>query len=110
MLRLNGHLNLKSEATAWTARTLIWRQIAGKRPSWELNFQIFERSISPDPGSGSGGPCPPLWIFFVFTETKFTSKKISVKLERNLSQNAGNGNFRDSNFQIFLGKRAPRPP
>ena len=75
MLRLNGHLNLKSEATAWTARTLIWRQIAGNRPSWELNFQIFERSISPD--SGDWGTLPSFMdFFFFFTETKFTSKKI----------------------------------
>ena len=80
MLRLNGQLNLKSEATAWTARTLIWRQIAGNLPSWELNFQICERSISPDPGDR--GTLPPFMDFFsFFAETKFTSKKISVKLE-----------------------------
>ena len=68
MLRFNGHLNLKSEATAWTARALIWRQIAGNRPSWELNFQIFERSISPDPGDW--GTLPPFMDFFSFLQKR----------------------------------------
>ena len=75
MLRLNGHLDLKSEATAWTARTLIWRQIAGNRPSWELNFQIFERSISPD--SGDWGTLPSFMDFFSFLQKRsLRAKKI----------------------------------
>ena len=34
----------------------------------------------------------------------------SIKRVRNLSQNAGNGHFRNSNFQNLLGDHAPRPP
>ena len=60
-----------------------------------------------DPG-GAWGPVPPFLDLF-FTKAKFTSK-ISTKRIQNLSQNAVNGHFRDSNFQKFLGEHAPRPP
>ena len=59
-------------------------------------------------GGGHGGPVPPFWDYF-FTKAKFTNK-ISTKRAQNLSQNAGNGHFRDSNFQKILGESAPRPP
>ena len=37
--------------------------------------------------------------------------KVSIiKRVRNLSQNAGNGHFRGSNFQTFLGGMPPEPP
>ena len=63
-----------------------------------------------DPREGARGTCaPPPFGFFFFTKTKFTSK-ISTKQAQNLSQNAGNGHFRDSNFQKFLWEHAPRPP
>ena len=60
-------------------------------------------------GGGMGDLCPPPFFFFFFTKTKFTSK-ISTKQAQNLSQNAGNGHFRDSNFQKFMWEHAPRPP
>ena len=47
--------------------------------------------------------------FFFFTKAKFTSK-INIKRVRNLSENVGNGHFRDSNFQTFLGGMPPDPP
>ena len=45
-----------------------------------------------------------VWIFFFFTKTKFTSKKLVLNEYENLSQNAGNVHFRDSNSQT------PPPP
>ena len=62
-----------------------------------------------------GGPVPttppptPLDEFFFFCKSRDYEKKTSVKKVRNLSQNAGNGQFRDSNFQRFLGEHDPRP-
>ena len=65
---------------------------------------------------GAGGLCslPPLFGFFSssFYKNKFTSKKLYVALNeyKKLSQNVGNGHFRDSHFQNFLGEHAPRTP
>ena len=83
LLRLNGHLNLKwGHSLDSTCPYLA----PNRRKSPFLGvkfFKIFQSSISPDPGSrsrGTGGPCPPFRIFFLFfTETKLTRKKNSIK-------------------------------
>ena len=54
-----------------------------------------------DPG-GLGGLCLPPFLDF-FLQKRSLPAKISTKRVRNLSQNAGNGYFRDSNLQNFLG-------
>ena len=49
----------------------------------------------------------------IFLQKRNLLAKISIKRVRNLSQNAGNVHFRDSNFQKFLGGgggHAPRLP
>ena len=51
---------------------------------------------------------PPFQIFFL--QKRSLLAKISFKRAQNLSQNAGNGHFRDSNFQKFLGEHASTPP
>ena len=64
-------------------------------------------------GWGPVLPPPSFWIFFFFFLQKqvYEQKVIcSIKQVRNLSQNAGNGHFRDSHFQNFLGEYAPRLP
>ena len=55
-------------------------------------------------------PPPPLCSFFFFYKNEVYKPKISIKRVRNLSQIAGNGHFRDSNFRIFLGEHALRSP
>ena len=64
-------------------------------------------------GWGPKLPPPSFWIFFFFFLQKqvYEQKVIcSIKRVQNLSQNAGNGHFRDSHFQNFLGEHAPRLP
>ena len=56
-----------------------------------------------DSGRGWGH----FWIFFYKNEVY--KQKISIKRVRNLSKSAGNGHFRDSNFQNFLEEHDPRP-
>ena len=76
-------------------------------------FKTFISVMDPRGGGGAGGTVhPPLLKFFVFKRTKFMSKKLVLNkyFNKNLSQNAGYGHFRDSNFQTFLGEHAPRPP
>ena len=58
-------------------------------------------------------PLRPLFgVFFLLISLQKRSlrAKTSIKRVRNLSQNAGNGHFSDSNFKTFLGEHAPRPP
>ena len=65
-----------------------------------------------DPSGGGGGgwgAVTPLLEFF-FNKSKVYEQKISIKWVRKLSQIAGSGHFRDSNFQKFLGEHAPRHP
>ena len=52
-------------------------------------------------GGGFGGTGPPFGFFFV--QKRSLLAKISIKQVGNLFQNAGNGHFRDSNFQKYLG-------
>ena len=59
-----------------------------------------------DPREASASPSPPLWIFFVQKHYVL----YYIKRVRNLTQNAGNGHFRHSNFQKFMREHAPRPP
>ena len=67
---------------------------------------------------GGWGACPPpphllpfrISSFFFFLQKRSLLTKISIKRVRNLSQNAGNGHFRDSNFAKFSWRHAPRPP
>ena len=58
---------------------------------------------------GMGGVWPPPILDF-FLQKRSLLAKTSTKRAQNLSQNAGNGHFRDSNFQKVLGEHAPRPP
>ena len=53
-----------------------------------------------DPSGGPGGPVPPFleFFFFFFLQKRSLLAKTSIKRVRNLSQNAGNGHFRDPNF------------
>ena len=78
-----------------------------------LTFVIHTRYIQWRIQGGEGGGmedlCPPLPLLldlFLFLQKRNLLSKISIKRVRNLSQNAGNGHFRDSNFQNFYG---PRP-
>ena len=48
------------------------------------------------------------WIMFYKNEVY--EQKNGIKRVRDLSQIAGNGKFRDLNFQKFLGEHAPKPP
>ena len=48
-------------------------------------------------------PPLPTFLNFFFLQKRILLAKVSIKRVRNLSQNAGNGHFRDSNFQKFLG-------
>ena len=63
---------------------------------------------------GLGDLCPPppplFGIFFFFYKSEVYLAKISIKWVQNLSQNAGNGHFRDSKFQNFLGGGMPKTP
>ena len=67
-------------------------------------------------GKGGWGPVHLLlgifsFYFFFYKNEVYEQKVIcSIKRVRNLSQNAGNGHFRDAHFQKFLGEHAPRPP
>ena len=54
------------------------------------------------------GLCTPFSGFFLQKWSLLA--KISIKRVRNLSQNAENGHFRDSNFQNFWGGHPIRPP
>ena len=51
-------------------------------------------------GGGMGGSVLPLWSYFYKSEVY--EQKISIKRVRNLSQNAGLSDLRDSNFPKFL--------
>ena len=63
-------------------------------------------SIILDPGSRSwGGGLGGTGRLFLKNEVY--EQTICIKLVRNLSHNAGNGHFRDSNFQKFLGEHNP---
>ena len=53
-------------------------------------------------GRGPDRPVPPVLNFY-FLQKRSLLAKISIKRVRNLSQNAGNGHFKDSNFSKFLG-------
>ena len=57
-----------------------------------------------------GGACAPSPFFGFFFTKQSLLAKISIKQVRNLSENARNGHFRDSNFQEFLGGTPPDPP
>ena len=61
---------------------------------------------------GLGDPCPlPLPLLdFLSTKMKFTSKKIAFNKYEILNQKAGNGHFRDSNFQKKGGNMPPDYP
>ena len=81
---------------------------AGNRHSWEFQNFPEEHLLGPQwliqGGRGLGACACPFFgfFFFFFTKTKFTSKKlyiVLIKQVRNLSQNAGNGHFRDSHIQ-----------
>ena len=61
-------------------------------------------------GKGWPVPPPPFLVFFLITKNEVYEQKVSVKRVLNLSQNAGYGHFRNSNFQKFVGEHAPRPP
>ena len=68
-----------------------------------------------NPRGGGGelmGLCqlPFLYYWVLFYKNEVYEQKISIKRVRNLSQNDGNGHFRDSNFQKFLGGLPPDPP
>ena len=53
----------------------------------------------------------PAFVEFYFYKSEAYEQKISTKRVRNLSQSApGNGHFRYSNFETFLGDYDPRPP
>ena len=60
-------------------------------------------------GEGYWGPVPPplfldFFLFFFYKNEVYGQKVIyCIKQVLNLSQNAGNGHFRDSHFQKFLG-------
>ena len=61
-------------------------------------------------GGGPVAPPPPPFLEFFFYKSEVEKQKTSIKWVRNLSQNAGNGHFRDSNVQKFLGVHAQNPP
>ena len=69
-----------------------------------MNAQVGVTPAVADPKGGGEGcaPRPPFRNFF-FLQKRSLLAKISIKQVRNLYQNAGNGHFRDSNFQNFLG-------
>ena len=60
-------------------------------------------------GRGPDRPVPPVLNFY-FLQKRSLLAKISIKRVRNLSQNAGNGHFKDSNFSKFLGGGMPLVP
>ena len=62
-------------------------------------------------GGGLGScPPPPVWsLFLFFYKSEVYEQKHNIKRVRNLSQNAGNGHFRDSNSQKFMGEHADPP-
>ena len=70
---------------------------------WQWRIQKVE------PWGAEPYPPPPFGFFF-FYKSKIYEQKISIRWVRNLSQNAGNGHFRDTNFQKFLGGACPQTP
>ena len=61
-----------------------------------------------DPKDGGGGGLGVFGLFFL--QKRSLLARISIKQVRNLSQNAGNSHFRDSNFQTFLEGMPPNIP
>ena len=74
-----------------------------------LNFNSAVHVADPRERGGDYAPLPILH-FFSFYKNEVYKRKISIKRVRTLSQNAGNGRFRDSTFQKLQGENAPRPP
>ena len=75
-----------------------------KRLSQTTNEELVDSVADP---RGAWGACaPPFLEFLLF----FYKQKITIKRVRNLSQNTGNGHFRDSNFQKFLAEHCPQTP
>ena len=56
------------------------------------------------------GLCHPpfLYYYYFFYKNEVYEQKSSIKQVQNLSENDGNGHFRDSNFQKFPGGHNPQ--
>ena len=92
---------MSSRRQGISSRWLAWGRVSSSTKFTSGTGKGLEESSGESKEGGGRGCVPP---------PPFLEVSISIKRVRNLSQNAGNGHFRDSNFQKFQGGHASRPP